>query len=1144
MRLSMAVALGSLATVGLGVYLLVGDVLKNLGRQTPLAYALAILFFAPVVLVLAERSDVIRGRGGIFHLARSGDIVWLGYWSGWLMALGHFCLVALFAWGAGQILNTALRDYLEIEVDYRLLAALAVVLVALLRQIRRETAWNLKSGLIFGSILVVLVLTIRLWVRPVQTMPSSGFLPTQDPISALPFLAIALWGTSFVLDHRDEMRRPRRRMLAALSLPVLLGGVIGVFTSLVLLQYTGIVATTDQPLVALVTEIGPVAEGLLLLAALGLALAGINQGLESTSRLVEEMVGSGFIPERLLTTNGRFRPYLTIPIPLIAIILVVLLPVSVIAGAAAATLLLAISLTLGQDVFRRNPLLPDTRRLKLPLHPLFPAVAAAISLAMAFAQPPENHFLVLGWVVLGLVYYTAYGRRGAIDARQRGAVVVGGPFDHERATGAILVYAPDIEHAQPLISAGAVVARSRKLPMLVLQVIETDGPSRHAVESPETEHALSLQEQLLADSRLEDIHVIPLVRLAPTARQGIMATIWDEQVVTTLVSWPEDESGEAGLTVDGVSHLVRQAPCEVLVVRGEFPEAVENVLVPMTSVSHNQAALAFGRDLVRGTGGRVTAVGIIRGHASDEAKDKARESVRSTVSRLEDAAGIEIEILELVGAQEELYDALEQYDLLILGASEEGFMRPTSFEGFPADTISGSEHPGMVIKKKEQTGTLWLRQLWEALFRILPKVGRQDRVSIYRTMQRNARADVDFHVLIILAAGIAYLGLLLDSSAVIIGAMLIAPLMSPILSTAHGVVMGNGRMTRAAGISTLNGILMAILVAFFLSLALFALGAPLTATDEILSRTSPNVLDLLVALLSGAAAAYAVSRSQLAAALPGVAIAAALVPPLCVVGYGLGTGQFDIAAGSSLLFITNLAAIVVAAAAIFLLLGFRPPLRLERGEEARRGLYLALAFLLVVAVVLVAITLVTNERAQDVATIESIIYSSVTPNQGEVIDLETDREFRHYNVSYRIVDYTGNYNESDVDALQRTLDAAVAETILLQATILRGDLTVSDGSEGPTPTETPTPTQAATETAPPTPSPTVMETPTLEPTLTATTPITETPTATMTEEPPTARPTQAPTSTEVPATATLAPTEEPSPTEEPTGEPTPEPATG
>ena len=74
-RLSTAIALGSLATVGLGVYLLVGPILRNLGQQTPFAYFLTVLFFAPVILVLAERAAIIRGRGGIFNLARSGDVV-------------------------------------------------------------------------------------------------------------------------------------------------------------------------------------------------------------------------------------------------------------------------------------------------------------------------------------------------------------------------------------------------------------------------------------------------------------------------------------------------------------------------------------------------------------------------------------------------------------------------------------------------------------------------------------------------------------------------------------------------------------------------------------------------------------------------------------------------------------------------------------------------------------------------------------------------------------------------------------------------------------------------------------------------------------------------------------------------------------
>ncbi|MDX1379460.1 MAG: amino acid permease, partial [Anaerolineales bacterium] len=264
MRLSTAIALGSLATVGLGVYLLVGPVLKNLGSQTLIAYVLTVIFFIPVILVLAERAAVIRGRGGLFNLARSGDIVWLSYWTGWLLLSGYFCLIALFAWGAGQALNTAILDFAELDVDYRLLAALAVVLVVLLRLIRSESAWNFKSGIIYASILVSFLLTLRLWVIPVRSIPPSSFLPTQDSIRAVPFLAVGMWGLSFVLDYRDEMRRPRRRMLAALSLPVLLSGFIGLITTAILLQYPGVVASTDQPFFALAAEIGPVADGLLL----------------------------------------------------------------------------------------------------------------------------------------------------------------------------------------------------------------------------------------------------------------------------------------------------------------------------------------------------------------------------------------------------------------------------------------------------------------------------------------------------------------------------------------------------------------------------------------------------------------------------------------------------------------------------------------------------------------------------------------------------------------------------------------------------------------------------------------------------------------------------------------------------------------
>ncbi len=147
-------------------------------------------------------------------------------------------------------------------------------------------------------------------------------------------------------------------------------------------------------------------------------------------------------------------------------------------------------------------------------------------------------------------------------------------------------------------------------------------------------------------------------------------------------------------------------------------------------------------------------------------------------------------------------------------------------------------------------------------------------------MAEDARADVDFYTLISVSSAIALFGLLLDSSAVIIGAMLVAPLMSPILSLAQGIVAGEPSPYSAGGCVDIQGN------------RRFDRGqhrrdpavARGSADGEILARVRPNLLDLGVALAAGAAAAYAVSRKSVAAALPGVAISVALVPPLCVVG--------------------------------------------------------------------------------------------------------------------------------------------------------------------------------------------------------------------------------------------------------------------
>ena len=183
--------------------------------------------------------------------------------------------------------------------------------------------------------------------------------------------------------------------------------------------------------------------------------------------------------------------------------------------------------------------------------------------------------------------------------------------------------------------------------------------------------------------------------------------------------------------------------------------------------------------------------------------------------------------------------------------------------------------------------------------------------------------DLSYWLQVLFAAGIATLGLALNSPAVIIGAMLISPLMGGIL--ANGLALATGDVILAVR-ATINLILSCGLSILFAVFLVFILPFK-EMTHEILVRTQPTILDLTVALFSGAVGSIALCKESkgIATSIPGVAIAVALMPPLCVVGYGIGTMfSFDrssglqVARGGGLLFFTNLVAIVFMAMIIFL----------------------------------------------------------------------------------------------------------------------------------------------------------------------------------------------------------------------------------
>ena len=242
-----------------------------------------------------------------------------------------------------------------------------------------------------------------------------------------------------------------------------------------------------------------------------------------------------------------------------------------------------------------------------------------------------------------------------------------------------------------------------------------------------------------------------------------------------------------------------------------------------------------------------------------------------------------------------------------------------------------------------------------------------------------------FCALIALSASIASFGLLADSGAVVIGAMLVAPLMTPIMGAAAATVTAdNRRLVRALAIIAL-GTVLAIFVGGLMSMLAGGTVVDIRALpQEIRSRTFPGLLDLGIAISAGAAAGYVLPRRSAISALPGVGIAVALVPPLATVGITAELGLPTEARNALLLFVTNLAAIVFAAGVVLLLSGFRPEVRTSRFVLRRR---LAVTLLLV-ALVAIPLTLHTRSVLRD-QRLQNAVIRSVEAWDGDVRIVES-----------------------------------------------------------------------------------------------------------------------------------------------------------
>jgi uncharacterized hydrophobic protein (TIGR00271 family) len=405
--------------------------------------------------------------------------------------------------------------------------------------------------------------------------------------------------------------------------------------------------------------------------------------------------------------------------------------------------------------------------------------------------------------------------------------------------------------------------------------------------------------------------------------------------------------------------------------------------------------------------------------------------------------------------------------------------------------------------------------------KLVAPISLERRGEVQVLLRQACQPSFDFFLLVLLSCTIATLGLLVDSAAVIIGAMLVAPLMSPIIGLGLSSITGDERLLKDSALSLLIGVILAIGLALLITMAngLLPFVSLQELPAEVLARTRPTPIDLGIALAGGIAAAYAIAQPHISAALPGVAIATALMPPLCTVGIGLAMRRWDVAGGAMLLFITNSVTIAFASTLVFFSLGFRTKLKEgERGLPRSLRISASLTAILLIPLAYYSITFV-REGAENRIINEVVRQELAKFGSAELVEMNYARQqtsggenFLNMNITVRT---SQGLRLSQVQEMQKDIaDGLAAQNLREPAgvAIVVNQVIAErlDPLVPPTPTSTPTITQTST----PGPSPTATATATLTPTQTETP--TETPTATASFTP-----TPLPTNTPTPAEARL-----------------------
>jgi uncharacterized hydrophobic protein (TIGR00271 family) len=951
LTLGQAIALGLSAILPVLAIALLGPATGAAGVLTPLALLLATLIVTLNNLGYVELSARTPQPGGAYSLVHDAtENPTLSFFTGWCQILAQLGLSALLTQVAAHTLGLLVRETLGVTLPPLLYSAVLLGLVVALNFLRRYKRGRGLLTWLLIALLIALVALVILRLEPAAGGPGPANLPL-----ALTILLAAFAGLESLTDHQQELHSPGHNIPRALLFTPLIAGLLGAGLATVLNAFLRPLPIIP-PLVALGDALWAPAGGWVVAALSALfALLALNRTLSSGVHSLYVMSWDSFWPEAL----GQVHKTERIPTRQIVVVGLLALPLTLVPALTlsqvTSLLYLATLMSVNLALASRPKAAPPEREsperqltvFALPFHPWIPGLTLAVDVLLLSLWGAPALAWAAGLLLVGGAIYFLYGRRHHSRAHQDLTIFRSSARAWQRESMfRVLVPVANPETAETMLRLAGHLAKAQGGEVLALQVVTVPEPIpiEAGRRRARTEH--TLLEQALTLGRDEGLPIKTLTRISRTVAHGILETAADAEVDLILMGWRGPHRTRGGALGGVTAHVLRDASSTVLVMQGEREGLPQRILVPTAGGPHARAATDLALSLAEAWGAEVTLLGVQVGSGTPQQIAATHRRLAETLTELDFERPPQQKVITAAHVVEGIVAEAQAYDMVLLGVSEESLVDQLIFGSVPIQVASRVGSTALIQSARGLTG-IWRRRFVQTLRDLLPPLSEEERQVLQDEMGRAARPSVNYSVLIVLSCIIAALGLLLNSPAVVIGAMLVAPLMSPIMAFSMGLILGDLRLIRLSIEAIFKGVAMAIIIAAFIGLL-----SPLqTITGEMLARSRPTLLDLGVALASGMAGAYALARKDVSAALPGVAIAAALMPPLATVGVSLALGDFGVAGGALLLFITNIAAISLAGGLVFLTLGARPQgWEPQSMKQLRKRLAASMVLLLIIAI--------------------------------------------------------------------------------------------------------------------------------------------------------------------------------------------------